>query len=244
MGDKADPSLVASGRAAASASSAPILMIENVSREFDGGTIVALDGVSLSIAQGELAGIYGHNGSGKSTLLNIMAGLDLPTAGCVTFAGQRAPGSDAWTKLRAGAIGMIFQDFNLLPTLTASENVQIAMFGAVRSAGERLKRADALLEEVGIAHCATRLPTQLSGGERQRVSIARSLANRPVFLLADEPTSNLDTAAGAAVTDLLIDLQRARGIALVIVTHQTELLVRCPRRIGLRDGKVFDDAHD
>ncbi|MEG3147546.1 ABC transporter ATP-binding protein [Sphingomonas sp. RT2P30] len=222
----------------------PILVVDDVRREFDGGTIVALDGVSLAIGRGELAGVYGSNGSGKSTLLNIMAGLDLPTGGSVTFAGHRAPGSDEWTALRAGAIGMIFQDFNLLPTLTASENVQIAMFGAVRSAAERLRRASALLEEVGITHCAGRLPPQLSGGERQRVSIARSLANHPELLLADEPTSNLDTKAGAAVTDLLIDLQKVRGIALVIVTHQPALLERCPRRIGLMDGKVIHDVRD
>jgi putative ABC transport system ATP-binding protein len=220
----------------------PILVIDNVRREFDGGTIVALDGVSLTIGRGELTGIHGSNGSGKSTLLNIIAGLDLPTAGSVTFAGHVAPTSDEWTAFRGRAIGMIFQEFNLLPTLTASENVQVAMFGAVRSAADRQRRAGELLDEVGIAHCAQRLPPQLSGGERQRVSIARSLANHPQLLLADEPTSNLDTKAGAAVTDLLIDLQTARGITLVVVTHQPALLERCPRQIGLMDGKVIEDV--
>jgi putative ABC transport system ATP-binding protein len=220
----------------------PILVLDRVRREFDGGTIIALDGVSLTISRRELAAVHGPNGSGKSTLLNIIAGLDVPTAGSVTFEGCRSPRPDEWTALRARTIGIVFQDFNLLPTLTASENVQVAMFGAVRSAAERARKAGALLEEVGIAHCAGRLPPQLSGGERQRVSIARSLANDPVLLLADEPTSNLDSRAGAALTDLLIALQGARGIALVIVTHDHALICRCPRRIEMMDGKVIEDA--
>ena len=218
-----------------------ILVIDRVRREFDGGTIVALDDVSLTIGRRELVAIHGPNGSGKSTLLNVMAGLDLPTGGTVAFDGRaRSPGE--WTRLRAGAIGIVFQDFNLLPTLTASENVQVAMFGAVASPAERWRRSAAVLEEVGIGHCAERLPPQLSGGERQRVSIARSLANGPELLLADEPTSNLDSRAGAAVTDLLLDLQTARGLALVIVSHDEKVRERCPRSIGMIDGKVVEDA--
>lgn len=219
-----------------------ILVIDQVRREFDGGTIVAVDGVSLAVGRHELVGIHGPNGSGKSTLLGIMAGLDSPTGGTVTFNGRRCPSPREWTALRAGAIGIVFQDFNLLPTLTASENVQVAMFGAVRNAAERRNRAEALLEEVGIGACAGRLPPQLSGGERQRVSLARSLANKPELLLADEPTSNLDSNAGAAITDLLITLQRARGMALVIVTHSRFVLDRCARRIGMMDGKVVEDV--
>ncbi len=218
-----------------------ILVVERVSRVFDGGAIVALDDVSLSVGRTELVAVHGPNGSGKSTLLNVMAGLDHPTGGTVTVNGLRAPGTEQWSRLRAGAIGIVFQDFNLLPTLTASENIQIAMFGT-RSPAERARRAARLLEEVGIAHCAGRLPTKLSGGERQRISIARSLANDPALLLADEPTSNLDTKAGAAVVDLLLDLQKARELALVIVTHDPAVRERCPRRIGMQDGRVADDV--
>ena len=199
-------------------------------REFDGGAIVALDDVSLSVGRRELVAVHGPNGSGKSTLLSVMAGLDLPTSGTVTVDGRRSPSHDQWTRLRAGAIGIVFQDFNLLPTLTASENIQVAMFGR-RSAPERWRKANELLEEVGIAHRATSFPPQLSGGERQRVSIARSLANDPELLLADEPTSNLDTRSGAAVIELLLDLQATRGLAMVIVTHDANVRERCPRTV-------------
>ena len=220
----------------------PILAIDGVRRDYDGGAIVALDGVSLTIGHAELVGVHGANGSGKSTLLGLMAGLDRPTGGTVTFDGRVSPTPAEWTRLRAGAIGIVFQEFNLLPTLTASENVQIAMFGTVAGAAERARRAAALLEEVGIFHCAGRLPTRLSGGERQRVSIARSLANDPRLLLADEPTSNLDSKAGAAVTELLLALHAARALALVIVTHSAAVLERCARRIRMVDGKVAEDA--
>ncbi|MGQ0588403.1 MAG: ABC transporter ATP-binding protein [Sphingosinicella sp.] len=219
-----------------------ILVIEGVRREFDGGSIVALDGVSLSIGRRDLTAVHGPNGSGKSTLLNLMGGLDLPTSGTVSFDGRRSPKPAEWTALRAGTIGIIFQEFNLLPTLTASENVQVAMFGVVPSPAERRDRAIALLDEVGIGHCAGRFPPQLSGGERQRVSIARSLANGPVLLLADEPTSNLDSKAGAALIELLIALWRERGIALVIVTHDRAVLESCARRIGMMDGRVTEDV--
>jgi len=218
-----------------------ILIVDRVRREFDAGAIVALDDVSLSVGRRELMAVHGPNGSGKSTLLSVMAGLDLPTSGSVTVDGGRSPSPDQWTRLRAGAIGIVFQDFNLLPTLTASENIQVAMFGR-RSAPERLRKANELLEEVGIAHRAAHFPPQLSGGERQRVSIARSLANDPELLLADEPTSNLDSMAGAAVTDLLLDLQATRGLAMVIVTHDAKVRERCPRTVGMRDGRVVEDV--
>ncbi len=218
-----------------------ILIVEHVRREFDAGAIVALDDVSLSVGRRELVAVHGPNGSGKSTLLSVMAGLDLPTAGSVTIDGRRSPSSDEWTRLRAGAIGIVFQDFNLLPTLTASENVQVAMFGRLGPA-ERSRKANELLEEVGIAHRAASFPPQLSGGERQRVSIARSLSNDPELLLADEPTSNLDTRSGAAVTDLLLDLQATRGLAMVIVTHDAAVRERCPRSVAMQDGRVVEDV--
>lgn len=218
-----------------------ILIVDHVRREFDGGAIVALDDVSLTVGRRELVAVHGPNGSGKSTLLNLMAGLDVPTRGTVTVDGRHSPTPDQWTRLRAGAMGIVFQDFNLLPTLTASENIQVAMFGRA-SPAERRRKALALLEEVGIAHRAGSFPPQLSGGERQRVSIARSLSNDPALLLADEPTSNLDTRAGAAVIDLLLGLRDTRGLAMVIVTHDAEVRERCPRVVGMQDGRVVEDV--
>jgi len=220
----------------------PLLTLENVSRAFDGGTIVALDDVSLRVERHELTAIHGPSGSGKSTLLGIMSGLDTPTSGQVTFEGCRSPMPGQWASLRASTIGIVFQDFNLLPTLTAAENVQVAMFAALPNAAKRRQASMERLAEVGIAHCADRFPPQLSGGERQRVSVARSLANNPQLLLADEPTSNLDTKAGAAVVDLLLDVQKARGIAMLIVTHDRSVIERCPHRIQMSDGRIIDDS--
>ncbi|HEV2745975.1 MAG TPA: ABC transporter ATP-binding protein [Allosphingosinicella sp.] len=216
-------------------------MVDNVGRVFDDGAIVALNDVSLSVGRRELVAVHGPNGSGKSTLLNMMAGLDHPTCGTVTVNGRRSPSTDEWSRLRAGAIGIVFQDFNLLPTLTASENIQVAMFGT-RSPAERARRAAHLLEEVGIGHCAARLPPKLSGGERQRISIARSLSNDPALLLADEPTSNLDTKAGVALVDLLLELQKTRELAMVMVTHDPNVRERCPRKIAMQDGRVAEDV--
>jgi putative ABC transport system ATP-binding protein len=217
------------------------LVIDRVGRDYDDGAIVALNDVSLSLGRRELLALHGPNGSGKSTLLNMMAGLDQPTRGSVTVNGCRSPNTEEWSRLRAGVIGIVFQDFNLLPTLTASENIQIAMFGT-SSPAERARRATDLLREVGIDHCADRFPPELSGGERQRISIARSLSNGPALLLADEPTSNLDTKAGAAVVDLLLDLQKTRDLAMVIVTHDRAVRERCPRMVGMQDGRIVEDV--
>lgn len=232
---------VASGNRSDLRPTDPIVVVDRVRREFDGGAIVALDDVSLRIARREVVAVHGPSGSGKSTLLNIMAGLDHPTSGTITMNGRASPDPGEWSRLRAGAIGIVFQDFNLLPTLTASENVQVAMFGTC-SPPERVRRATHLLEEVGIRHCAERFPPSLSGGERQRISVARSLANSPALLLADEPTSNLDSKAGAAIVDLLLELQRHRDLAMVIVTHDPALRERCPRRIAMVDGRVAEDV--
>jgi putative ABC transport system ATP-binding protein len=170
-----------------------------------------------------------------------MSGLDVPSSGTAAFEGRAHLGAAEWTRLRARRIGLIFHDFNLLPTLTASENVEVAMFGQVWSAAERRRRAHERLAEVGVAHCAGRLPQQLSGGERRRVGVARSLANGPELLLADEPTANLDTATGATVADLLLDVHRSRGMTLVIVTHDMALIERCGRQVRLLDGRVAAD---
>ncbi|WP_296815483.1 ABC transporter ATP-binding protein [Brevundimonas sp.] len=220
-----------------------LVCVDDVSRHFDGGLIVALDRLSLTIMPGELVGLHGPSGCGKSTLLNMMAGLDEPTGGAVSFEGARSPSQTAWARLRATAIGFVFQHFNLLPTLTARENVEVAMMGSGLGAAERRDRADRLLSEVGLGQRAQRWPAELSGGERQRVSVARSLANEPRLLLADEPTSNLDSRAGAEIMDLLVGLQAARGLAMVIVTHQDAVLNRCSRRVGMIDGRISGDVH-
>lgn len=224
------------------ASAPPTLMLDRVGRSFDEGRIIGLAEVSMNILPGELVAIHGPSGCGKSTLLNLMSGMDTPTEGTVTFEGLTSPSARAWTRLRASRIGLVFQDFNLLPTMTAVENVELAMFGNLRSASARRREAMARLAQVGVEDIAERRPPQLSGGERRRVAIARSLANNPVLLLADEPTSNLDSATGAAVIDLLLRLHDGGGLTLVVVSHDTPLIEQCPRRILLRDGKVAAEA--
>lgn len=223
---------------------APIIALDSVGRSFDDGRITALRSVTLALARGELLALHGQSGSGKSTLFNLMAGLDLPSAGVVSFAGQPAPSPAAWTRLRAGPIGLVFQDFNLIPTLTAVENIEVAMLAGLRGAARRRRQALALLEELAVAYCAGRLPRQMSGGERRRVAIARALANNPEVLLADEPTSNLDSATGAIVSDLLLDLHRGRGMTQVIITHDPALIARCDRRVRLLDGSVVEDSRE
>ncbi len=219
----------------------PTLMLDRVGRSFDEGRIVGVADVSLSILPGELVAIHGPSGCGKSTLLNLMSGMDTPTEGTVAFEGHTSPSARAWTRLRASRIGLVFQDFNLLPTMTARENVELAMFGRLNSAPARRREAMARLAQVGVEAVADRRPPQLSGGERRRVAIARSLANDPVLLLADEPTSNLDSATGAAVIDLLLRLHDEGDLTLVVVSHDLPLIERCRRRIMLRDGRIAAD---
>lgn len=219
----------------------PLLRLDDVSRLFDSGHIMALQGISLAIHPGDLVAITGPSGSGKTTLLNIMAGLDRPSSGRVTFAGTASLSPAEWTRLRASRLGVIFQEFNLLPTLSALENVEIAMFGVVPSAATRRRQALARLGEVGVAYCAGRRPAQLSAGERRRVGIARSLANDPEILLADEPTSNLDTASAAAVLDLLFRIHRARGMAMAMVTHDPAVIARCQHCLHIVDGRIVDN---
>lgn len=222
----------------------PLVALEAASRSFDGGRIKALDRVTLVFAPGELAAITGPSGCGKSTLLNLLAGIDHPTSGHVCFEGIRDPSPARWTAFRADRIGMVFQDFNLLPTLTAVENVELALFGTEGGAAARRHKAMECLARVGIAHCAGRLPTECSGGERRRVGIARALVHAPALLLADEPTSNLDSATGRAVAGMLLRLHQAGGLALLIVTHDESLMSRCPRRIRLLDGAVLEDRRE
>lgn len=211
----------------------------------EGETAVrALDGVSLTIGRGEMAAIMGPSGSGKSTLLHLLGALDTPSSGEVLLAGERYDGlGDAGlTRLRREKIGFVFQFFNLMPALTAEENVLLPGLIAGRRDEKTRRRATALLERVGLAERATHLPSELSGGEQQRVSIARALLTEPEIVLADEPTGNLDSRAGAEVLRLLRELNEAEGQTLVIVSHDPTAAAIARRVIFLRDGRLAGEV--
>lgn len=201
-----------------------------------------LRGVTLDIAQGEAIGLVGPSGSGKSTLLMTAAGLERPDKGSVRIAGEEITrlGEDALAAFRGRRIGIVFQAFHLIPTMTARENVAIPL----ELAGEpdAFARAEAELRAVGLGERLNHYPGQLSGGEQQRVALARALAPRPAILVADEPTGNLDEATGAAIVDLLFTLKRERGTTLLLVTHDMGLAARCDRMVRLRDGRIASAA--
>ena len=221
----------------------PLYLLEAVDRRYDrgGATVHALRGVDLVVEPGELLAVEGPSGSGKSTLLQLLGAMDTPTSGRVDFDGKPLAGaSDATlTGLRRTAIGFVFQQFNLIPTLTAAENVAIAM---VRPRGERRDRARELLGSVGLEERADHLPSRLSGGEQQRVAIARALANDPRVVLADEPTGNLDSATAQEIVDLLVELNSSRGVTVAVVTHDDDVASRMGRRVRLRSGEVVGDS--
>lgn len=218
----------------------PLYLLEAVDRSYPrgGSTVHALRGVSLTIAAGELVAVEGPSGSGKSTLLQLLGAMDTPTAGRVDFDGRPlAHAKDKeLTALRRDAIGFVFQQFNLIPTLTAVENVEVAM--AVPSRPKALS----LLETVGLSDRAEHLPSRLSGGEQQRVAIARALANDPRVVLADEPTGNLDATTAQEVVDLLAGLNASREMTVVVVTHDEDVAGRMRRRVRLRSGEVVSDS--
>ncbi|HZO36137.1 MAG TPA: ABC transporter ATP-binding protein [Solirubrobacteraceae bacterium] len=221
----------------------PVLYeLTGVTRHYgENGTAVrALDGIDLTIRRGEFVAVVGPSGSGKSTLLQLLGGLDRPTGGTILFEGSdlgRARDGQL-TKLRLHTIGFIFQQFNLIPTLTAQQNVEVALAPTGLKAAERERRCRELLESVGLQARAGHLPSQLSGGEQQRVAIARALANDPPVLLADEPTGNLDSATGDELIALLATLNRERGITIILITHDRAIADASPRTIGMRDGKL------
>jgi putative ABC transport system ATP-binding protein len=207
------------------------------------GEAVAVDHLSLDIELGEFVAIVGRSGSGKTTLLNLLAGIDRPTSGTVRVAGVdlgslSESGLAGW---RGRNVGLVFQFFQLLPTLTVIENVMLPMDFARRiPAGERRDRAQRLLDEVGIGDQADKLPTTLSGGQQQRAAIARALANDPPILLADEPTGNLDSVTASAVLKLFADLN-AEGRTIVVVTHETDIRSIVGREVTLVDGRIVAD---
>jgi putative ABC transport system ATP-binding protein len=222
--------------------SSHLLQLEHVNHAFDDGRIVALRDVNLDFGEGESVAILGASGSGKTTLVLVMCGIRRPTSGVVRWRGEPITTLRQWTDLRRSEIGIVFQDFNLFSTLTAAENVEVAMFGSGASMAERKRRVDEALDTVGLARRATHLPQELSGGERQRVAIARSIINDPKLILADEPTGNLDSKNAAAILDLMFDLQKARGSTLVMVSHAPDQARRCARQIKMKDGQVVDQT--
>ena len=225
-----------------SAGSKMLIMLRGISRLHDGGAIAALRNVDLQIEAGDCVAIVGASGSGKSSLVNLLCGIDLPTAGTVLWEGRPLRSQGDWARLRRSCIGIVFQEFNLIPTLTAIENVELALLGRGLSSKQRRARAVAVLDRVGLAPRLRHLVTKLSGGERQRVAIARAIVNEPKLLLADEPTGNLDSASAANVADLLFELRVTTGMTLVLVTHDDTLAARCPRRVRIRDGVIVDDT--
>ena len=220
-----------------------LIQLGEVTRRYAGGGAPALDGVSLSVAQGEAVAVMGPSGSGKSTLLNLIAGLDRPSSGTVTVAGQRidSMGETRTARYRRGQVGMIFQFFNLLDDLTVTGNVLLPAQLAGVPRRKARARCTELLARLGIDRHRDAYPARLSGGERQRVAIARALINSPAVLLADEPTGAVDTAAGQEIGQLLLELN-ATGQTLVMVTHSPELAARYSRRVvQLLDGHVASD---
>ncbi len=210
-------------------------------KEYDDGQVKALRGVNFRINEGEFVAIVGQSGSGKSTLLQMLGALDHPTAGEMRYRGAPLAGHGDLASYRAHEIGFIFQAFHLLPTFTAVENVQIPMFETDRSIAERQQRALELLKLVGLEARQHHFPAKLSGGERQRVAIARSLANGPSVLLADEPTGNLDSENAVLVLDLIVRLRREQNFTLVLVTHDMGIARKAERVISMKDGRIVSD---
>lgn len=222
-----------------------ILSITQLSKTYQSGSrsLTVLEGVNFSIEAGETLAIVGPSGSGKTTLLGLCAGLDSGTSGSVVLNGQALEqlNEDQRAAVRNQDVGFIFQNFQLLPTLTALENVMVPL--ELKKKKDAKEKAMELLEKVGLKDRATHYPTQLSGGEQQRVSIARAFANAPKILFADEPTGNLDTETGAMIENLIFDLNKEQGTTLVLVTHDLDLAARTKRIIHIKGGKIQEETH-
>ncbi len=224
----------------------PAVRAEDVTRHYSMGEslIRAVDGVSLAIEPGEFVALLGQSGSGKSTLLNLLAGLDRPTSGSVSVHGRDLArlSSEELARYRRNDVGMVFQSFHLIPSMTVAENVELPMRFAEVERVDRAKRVRESLERVGLSKRTEHRPSQLSGGEQQRVSLARALANRPSLLLADEPTGNLDSRTGEDILNLIRDLSLSLGMTVVMVTHERALAERFAQRlIFLADGKLISE---
>ena len=224
------------------AASPPVFEAVGLIKEFDEGKVRALRGVDFKISDGEFVAIVGPSGSGKTTLLQMLGALDQPDSGTLSYRGQSLVDLNDDAAYRAHEIGFIFQSFHLLPTFTAIENVEIPMFEDHQSRSSRTARARELLKLVGLEERVDHFPAKLSGGERQRVAIARSLANSPSVLLADEPTGNLDSKNAVIILDLLSDLHRQRKMTLILITHDMTVARRASRAIQMKDGRIVFDG--
>jgi len=217
-----------------------ILSLKNASLSLDGnaGKVDILHSISLDVAAGETLGLVGQSGSGKSSLLMLMGGLEQATSGQITALGQdlTAMNEDQLARFRSDNMGVVFQSFHLIPTMTALENVATPL--ELAGVHDAFSRASAELDAVGLGARKDHYPGQMSGGEQQRVALARAAAPRPKILLADEPTGNLDATNGAAIIDLLFDLRDKHGATLIMVTHATDLAARCDRVVNLLDGRI------
>ncbi len=226
--------------------SMPLVRIENLTKEYRQGDIAvnALANINVDFQPGEFTALVGPSGSGKTTLLNLIGALDTPTSGKILLGGEAlaVQSRAALSELRLRKIGFIFQDYNLLPVLSALENVEYVMLLQGVPAAERRSRAEAALKQVGLDGFQLRRPGQLSGGQQQRVAIARAIAGEPLLVLADEPTANLDSDTGAALIDTMLELNRKRGTTFIFSTHDEMIMRHAARVIRLKDGKIVEDT--
>jgi putative ABC transport system ATP-binding protein len=223
----------------------PLIETEKLTKVYDENKVVvkALNGVDLGIEVGEFTAIVGPSGSGKTTLMNLIGGLDRPTSGRILVEGRDITnmGQSALVDFRLNHIGFVFQAFNLIPVLTAKENVEFIMLLQGRPKKERESRALELLDDVGLSDLVDRKPTELSGGQQQRVAVARALASYPSFVLADEPTANLDTVSADGLLDIMEELNEKRKMTFIFSTHDARVVKRARRVVTLRDGEVVGD---
>ena len=216
-----------------------ILSGEGLSKKY--GSLEVVKGVSMSVDAGEFVCLVGKSGCGKTTLLSLLSGLERPTKGDVVLNGKKINGAseDELALFRRENVGFIFQSFNLIPTLSAWENVALPLFPIKMTGEERRARATELLDQMELGHRMDHRPSALSGGEKQRVAIARALVNRPKIIFADEPTGNLDSATGDAIMEILNRLNKKEGVAILMVTHEAELAKKADRLVRMRDGEVI-----